>query len=139
MKRQFKKSSNTLKQFVCKLPTNCLSVFDHFVRLALKGLRHQRKIITKPQHFADGETWKRRVKEKKYCDGNFPSILTKILNWKPFPTLLTIGIVFFWNLSRFHKQGHYIFSLQTISGTTTLFSLISPFSREISLLISAFY
>ena len=29
---------NTLKQFVDKLPTNCLSVFDHFVGLALKGL-----------------------------------------------------------------------------------------------------
>ena len=29
---------NTLKQFVGKLPTNCLSVFGHFVNLALKGL-----------------------------------------------------------------------------------------------------
>ena len=26
------------KQFVGKLPTNCLSVFDHFVGLELKGL-----------------------------------------------------------------------------------------------------
>ena len=33
------KWSNTLKQFVGKLPTNCLSVFDHFVRLALKRLK----------------------------------------------------------------------------------------------------
>ena len=32
------KWSNTLKQFVGKLPTNCLSVFDHFAGLALKGL-----------------------------------------------------------------------------------------------------
>ena len=32
------KWSNTLKQFVGKFPTNCLSVFDHFVKLALKGL-----------------------------------------------------------------------------------------------------
>ena len=32
------KYSNTLKEFVGKLPTNCLSVFDHFVKLALKGL-----------------------------------------------------------------------------------------------------
>ena len=32
------KWSNTLKQFVSKLPTNYLSVFDHFVGLALKGL-----------------------------------------------------------------------------------------------------
>ena len=33
------KWSNTLKQFVGNLPTNCLSVFDHFVGLALKRLR----------------------------------------------------------------------------------------------------
>ena len=33
------KWSNTLKQFVGKLPTNCLCVSDHFVGLALKGLR----------------------------------------------------------------------------------------------------
>ena len=32
------KWSNTLKQFVGKLPTGCLSVFDHFVKLALKRL-----------------------------------------------------------------------------------------------------
>ena len=32
------KWSNTLKKFVGKLPTNCLSLFDHFVNLALKGL-----------------------------------------------------------------------------------------------------
>ena len=29
---------NTLKQFVGKLPTNCLSVFGHFAGLAVKGL-----------------------------------------------------------------------------------------------------
>ena len=33
------KWSNTPKQFVGNLPMICLSVFDHFVRLALKGLR----------------------------------------------------------------------------------------------------
>ena len=33
------KRSNTLKQFVGKLPTNCLNVFGHFVNLALKGLK----------------------------------------------------------------------------------------------------
>ena len=32
------KWSNTLKQFVGKLPTNCLSVFDYFGGLSLKGL-----------------------------------------------------------------------------------------------------
>ena len=30
--------SNTLKQFVGKLLTNFLSVFDHFMELVLKGL-----------------------------------------------------------------------------------------------------
>ena len=34
------KWSNTLKQFVGKLPTNCLSVFNHFVGLAIKSLRY---------------------------------------------------------------------------------------------------
>ena len=34
----FTKWSNALQQFVNKLPTNCLSVFDHFVGLTLKGL-----------------------------------------------------------------------------------------------------
>ena len=33
-----RKWPNTLKQFAGKLPTNCLSVFDHFVKLALKRL-----------------------------------------------------------------------------------------------------
>ena len=28
------------KNFDFKLPTNCLSLFDHFVILALKGLTH---------------------------------------------------------------------------------------------------
>ena len=35
------KWSNTFKQFIGKLPTNCLNVFDHFVRLTLKGLRNK--------------------------------------------------------------------------------------------------
>ena len=36
----FRKWSNALKQFVGKLSTNCLSVFGHFVGLALKGLKY---------------------------------------------------------------------------------------------------
>ena len=36
------KWSNTLKQLVRKLPTNCLSVFDHFMGLALKGLTNSK-------------------------------------------------------------------------------------------------
>ena len=33
------KCSNTLKQIVGNLPTICLSGFDHFMNLALKGLK----------------------------------------------------------------------------------------------------
>ena len=39
------KWSNTLKQFVRKLPTNCLSVFDHFVGLALKELKEASDLV----------------------------------------------------------------------------------------------
>ena len=38
------KWSNTLKQFVGNLPTNCLSVFAHFVGLALTGLKLEKMI-----------------------------------------------------------------------------------------------
>ena len=34
---------NTLEKFVGNLPTNCLSVFGHFLGLALKGLKSQRQ------------------------------------------------------------------------------------------------
>ena len=45
------KWSNTLKQFVGKLPANCLSVFDHFVGLALKGLIYQKCFLHLPPQF----------------------------------------------------------------------------------------
>ena len=41
----FTKWSNTRKQFVSKLSTNCFSVFYHFVGLALKGLSFMIMII----------------------------------------------------------------------------------------------
>ena len=37
--------SNILKQFVGNLPTNCLTVFDHFVKLVLKEFRVRIRII----------------------------------------------------------------------------------------------
>ena len=37
------KWSNTLRQFVGYLSKNCLSVFDHFVGLALKGFIPSKK------------------------------------------------------------------------------------------------
>ena len=41
---------NALKQFVGKLPTNCLSVFNHFVGLALKGLLLKAKFGDDPSN-----------------------------------------------------------------------------------------
>ena len=35
------KWSNTLKPFFVNFPTNCLSVFDHFVGLTLKRLKNR--------------------------------------------------------------------------------------------------
>ena len=48
----FTKWTNTLKQFVGKFPTNCLSVFDHFVGLELKGLIAFFKMSTLLKFFA---------------------------------------------------------------------------------------
>ena len=45
----FTKWSNTLKQFFGKLPTNCLSLFDHLVGLALKGLILRNSLWTWPE------------------------------------------------------------------------------------------
>ena len=42
----FIKWSNTLKRFVGNLATNCLSVFDHLVKFALKGLNYNSEDIT---------------------------------------------------------------------------------------------
>ena len=39
------KWSNILKQFVSKLPTNCLSVFGHFVKLALNPFTTEVDIV----------------------------------------------------------------------------------------------
>ena len=40
-----KKWSDTIKQSVGNLPTNCLNVFDHFVWLVLKRLAHVRPLF----------------------------------------------------------------------------------------------
>ena len=44
------KWSNTLKQFVGRQPTNCLSVFDHFVGLTRKGLKSMKTTMLVPYH-----------------------------------------------------------------------------------------
>ena len=50
----FTKWSNTLKQFVGNLPTNCLSVFDNFVGLALKGLSRWKRVYSRNFRFCKG-------------------------------------------------------------------------------------
>ena len=52
------KWSNTLKQFISKLLMNCLSVFDHFVGLALQGLKHigLRRRLTDSNYFYTEES-----------------------------------------------------------------------------------
>ena len=42
-----RKMAKTLKQFLGRLSSNCLSVFDHFVKLALKGLNY---VFLKQEH-----------------------------------------------------------------------------------------
>ena len=52
------KWSITLKQFLCNFWTNCLSVFDHFVILSLKGLRiHWRLIFGKVTRCSTPQFW----------------------------------------------------------------------------------
>ena len=68
------KWSNTLKQFVGKLPTNSLSVFDHFVGLALKGLMHVQftsplKLIAR--YFEQKKSAFARVKPIEFLDCEF--------------------------------------------------------------------
>ena len=55
----FTKWSNTLKQFVGKLPTNFLGVFDYLVGLALKGLMQHK------------EEFKRDTENYKLISGSF--------------------------------------------------------------------
>ena len=85
-----KKWSHTLKQFVGKLPTNCLSVFVHFVGLALKGLN---------------ESYFFKVTEETYRQmrifllnglflnsGNYPKILIKMISQSNIKLYLTASI-----------------------------------------------
>ena len=51
------KWSNTLKQFVGKLPTNCLGVFDHFMNLTVKGLSKCNNFINMGGRVAITKSW----------------------------------------------------------------------------------
>ena len=53
------KWSNTLEQFIGKLPTNCLNAFDHFVGLALKELKEKNvfEVSNKQRQTSVGFLW----------------------------------------------------------------------------------
>ena len=60
------KWSNTIKQLVGKLPTNCLSVFDHSVGLVPKGLCI--KVLNLPVvlHYVIATRWQSNMIKKSY-------------------------------------------------------------------------
>ena len=66
-----------LKQFVDKLPTNCLSVFDHFVRLALNRLTSSKKIrkkwVNPEKNLKLKDKWT-KLKSKDPLNSYYPSI-----------------------------------------------------------------
>ena len=54
------KWSNTLKQFVDNFPTNCLSVFDHFMGMVLKGLILSKTTVNE-NVFTKGKYFKMKI------------------------------------------------------------------------------
>ena len=60
----FTKWSNTLKQFVGKLRTDCLSLFDHFVGMLLKRLMYCFAI------------------RGHFFNGRFNEIISQLIKWK---------------------------------------------------------
>ena len=67
------KWSNTLKEFVGNLPRNCLSVFDHFVGLALNGLKRCMLSSYLSLDTNDSTSWQA---EPKHIESNY-SLLEK--------------------------------------------------------------
>ena len=83
---KFIKWPNTLKQFVGKLPTNCLSVFDHIVGLALKRLKTCRvntaRFFKSDSHLSKSLVLFASMKAHKKCSGitNWETITKHILS-----------------------------------------------------------
>ena len=79
----FTKWSNTLKQFFGKLLANCLSVFDHFVGLALKGLTVHINMSKNDSRYRICVTWLFPTPQDILVD-DFSAVYvrTKINRWK---------------------------------------------------------
>ena len=95
------KGSNRLKQFVRKLPTNCLSVFDHFGGLALKVLTS-----------ADSEPFRDVLKSSYYgyIDKNFEKYLQRNSYFIKIPGSLPITLLKLAPFYLFFNDINYILS-----------------------------
>ena len=108
------KWSNILKQFVGKLTTDCLRVFDHFVGLALKGLILSWKIWYQT-HLCRivKHTWQTILQEKhkqpkmlmivatNYSKNNCPILLMTISRLHPRTNITSLRITQQFEIHRF--------------------------------------
>ena len=117
------KWSNTLKQVVGKLPTNCLSVFDHFVKLSLKELSRLTLLII----------WAEENENKNTTCSKIPEVLLKLplstvsMSSLIFEQILRELLFFFKVLLNFMLLGLYQLTL-TCSKSMTSFWYFAPFS-----------
>ena len=84
------KWSNTLKQIVGNLSTICLSVFDHFINLALKGLKAVTKIL---QYLQDKNLPKLNDDQCALCEKDITEDLSrqKVLQYLQDKNLLKLN------------------------------------------------
>ena len=97
---------NTLKQSVGNLPTNCLSVFDHFVVLALKGLNISSKICFS-------------IPPSILHTTSFPIFSEGILTWYGFMERLTpdkaFDVILFFSLIYCYYYGFWVRQILKLS------------------------
>ena len=92
----FTKWSNTLKQFACKLPTNCLSVFDHFVGLALKGLKPFPQCSNRKKTYVKNFSSYFSI-SRNDIKAYFFQILQNSMTWLLNPDFFSLGLGMTWS------------------------------------------
>ena len=99
----FTKWSNTLKHFVGNLPTNCLSVFDHFVGLVLKGINLHPPQTNEETKIPDkNSTYILRLKQFCHCEEGFRCFGCSKVDALCIKMILLIYLNL---LPNFHKKG----------------------------------
>ena len=117
----FIKWSNTLKQFFGNLPTNCFSVFDHFVKLALKGLNSGIKIPWLFVAQSNCKTWNCLQMLLIYI--LIISCLTLIKTLTSADHLLSWGRwPFTWALAALHKKWSFPLRISSLNVTKSVVS-----------------